>query len=286
MTHDTQILVCIDGSPISEAVIDYGIWLAMSSQAGLTFLHTIEHSYHSQHVHREGHLTPNNQTQLLHELSDEERQESKRLMAQGKQLLNAAVHAATQAGVKTVSPQLRHGTLAEALPEMEDTYLLTVMGIQGVDHSDQKQGLGAQLEAVIRAARSPLFIVKTAFRAPESMLLAYNGSPTARKLLQPALYRPFQTLSLHIVSVDNLDIAHAQAKVAQARQALGSCFPEVLGQPLQGEARNVLIQYQQQHQVDVIAMGAFSHGKLHGFFFGSFTTRMLLDAQTNFLLVR
>ena len=33
-------------------------------------------------------------------------------------------------------------------------------------------------------------------------------------------------------------------------------------------------------------MGAFSHSKLHGFIFGSFTTRMLLESETQFLLVR
>ena len=38
--------------------------------------------------------------------------------------------------------------------------------------------------------------------------------------------------------------------------------------------------------IDTTAMGAFSHGKLHGFFFGSFTTRMLLESATNFLLIR
>ena len=42
----------------------------------------------------------------------------------------------------------------------------------------------------------------------------------------------------------------------------------------------------QKVAIDITMMGAFSHGKLHGFIFGSFTTQMLLESKTQFLLVR
>jgi nucleotide-binding universal stress UspA family protein len=53
-----------------------------------------------------------------------------------------------------------------------------------------------------------------------------------------------------------------------------------------GEAVEVITHYQTTHGIDITVMGAFSHGKLHGFFFGSFTTQMLIESNTQFILVR
>ena len=84
MTTDKKcILACIDGSELSDAVIEQAIWLANNSQFSIKFLHSIEHSHLSDHTHHEGTLTPNMTEQLLNELSDEERLESKRLIAEG-----------------------------------------------------------------------------------------------------------------------------------------------------------------------------------------------------------
>jgi hypothetical protein len=67
------ILACIDGSVLSDAVIEQAMWLANNSQFSIKFLHTIEHSHLSKQVHHEGTLTPNMTENLLNELSDEER---------------------------------------------------------------------------------------------------------------------------------------------------------------------------------------------------------------------
>jgi nucleotide-binding universal stress UspA family protein len=55
---------------------------------------------------------------------------------------------------------------------------------------------------------------------------------------------------------------------------------------LKGDTIEQLTSYQKENQIDITAMGAFSHGKLHGFFFGSFTTKMIQQSDCNFLLIR
>ena len=60
----------------------------------------------------------------------------------------------------------------------------------------------------------------------------------------------------------------------------------MIGQAMTGEAVEALTHYQTTHGIDITVMGAFSHGKLHRFFFGSFTTQMLIESNTQFLLVR
>jgi len=76
------ILVGVDGSSLCEVTIDYAIWLAKQCEAPLKLLHTIEHSHQHDEVGHQGNLTPNSKEQLLDELSDHERLESKKLIAE------------------------------------------------------------------------------------------------------------------------------------------------------------------------------------------------------------
>lgn len=287
-TADKCILACIDGSDLANAVIDHAIWLAKNSQSPLKFLHTIEHSHHTENPHREGNLTPNIKEHLLDELSDEERQQSKQLIADGKVILDHAKRKAELAGLTQIIAKQRHGTLAETLQDLESEAAMVVLGAKGEDHQGEKQGLGAQLEDAIRAIHSPVFIVKrTDFSEPKKLMFAYNGSPTSKIALEFIKRGTFctQSLEVHLVSVQK-SMADAEQLVGEAKVALTAGNINFVATALVGEAIDELTRYQQQNDIDTTAMGAFSHGKLHGFFFGSFTTRMLLESATNFLLIR
>ncbi|MBE0439388.1 MAG: universal stress protein [Gammaproteobacteria bacterium] len=282
------ILACIDGSELSNSVIDYAIWLAQNSQLNLKFVHTIEHSHTSEIAHKEGNLLPNMTENLLSELSDEERAKSKILIAEGKLILQAAMDKAVQAGLTNIIVKQRHGKLSEVLQDLKAEYALAVLGARGENHAGENQGLGSQLEAAIRAIHSPVFIVKGDFKTPTSLLFAYNGSPTSKKALDVLKQVSFlnNDLAIHVVAVQKT-VEQGQALIDEALTLLAeSHFTNVTGKALVGEIIEQLIQYQQQNKIDVTAMGAFSHGQLHGFFFGSFTTKMLLESKTNFLLSR
>ncbi len=286
-TTSKCILACIDGSELSNAVIDHAIWLAQTSQLNLKFIHTIEHSHMSSLVHREGAMIPNMAEHLLGELSDEEREQSKTLIAQGKLILQAAMDKAVQAGLSDTTAKQRHGSVSEALQDLKSEYDLVVLGARGENHVGETQGLGSQLEDAIRAIHSPVFIVKGEFKQPTSILFAYNGSPTSKKALGFIKQAPFMSMqqTLHLVSVHKIQ-EQAQALIDEATNLLNGIASPVISTALVGEASLALLAYQKQNSIDSIAMGAFSHGKLHGFFFGSFTTRMLLESDANFLLVR
>jgi len=281
------ILAGIDGSNFSNSVIDTAIWISKQSQSPVKFLHTIEHSHHSDTPHHEGNLTPNMKEHLLEELSDEERVESKQLIADGKAILNNARDKAEQAGLTDIIAKQRHGSLPEALVDLESELSMVVLGSKGEDHQGEKQGLGAQLEEAIRAIHTPVFIVKDEFSTPKKMMFAYNGSPTSKTALQLIAQGHFcnQALDLHIVSVKST-LDDAQALIDEAAVVFEKEGVAITTQALAGEAVDELTAYQQKNDIDVTAMGAFSHGKVHGFFFGSFTTRMLLESNTNFLLIR
>lgn len=281
------VLAGIDGSDLSKAVLDYAIWLSNKTALPLKLLHTIEHSHHSEQAHHEGNLTPNIKEHLLDELSDEERLESKQLIAEGKQILNSAKEKAQQAGIAEVIAKQRHGSLPEALTDLENEMAIVVLGSKGEDHANEKQGLGAQLEDAIRVINKPVFIAKSQFSEPKRVLFAYNGSPTSQKALnllaEGVLFD--EAVELHIVCVQKTSV-EANDLVEDAQQLLQQAGRTVITQASVGEPVKVLTQYQQEKAIDVTMMGAFSHGKLHGFFFGSFTTRMLLEGTSDYLLIR
>lgn len=281
------VLAGVDGSELGHAVLDYAIWLAKQTAAPLQLLHTIEHSHQSDQVGHEGNLTPNIKEHLLDELSDEERLESKQLIADGKRILAEATAHAESEGVSDLIAKQRHGTLPEALVDLQSQLSMVVLGSKGHDHDGQLQGLGAQLEDAIRVINKPVFIVKSDFSQPQSLMFAYNGSPTSHKALNllKELASLHQNMTLHVVSVQK-NIQDADHLIDDAMFALNELDNEVIGKALTGDPVETLTAYQRQHDIDITMMGAFSHGKLHGFFFGSFTTQMLLESQTQFLLVR
>ena len=281
------ILACIDGSELGNAVVEQAIWLTKNSQSPIKFLHTIEHSHRTEHAHHEGNLTPNMKEHLLDELSDEERLESKQLITEGKVILDNARQKSEQAGLTDIVAKQRHGSLPEALSDLESQIAMVVLGSKGEDHDGNKKGLGSQLEEAIRAIHTPVFIVKGTFAEPKKLMFAYNGSPTSRKALEFIKRGTFctQELEVHVVSVQK-DIAEAQALIDDAKVVLAEGNINVTTKALSGEGVAELTAYQQQNNIDITAMGAFSHGKVHGFFFGSFTTEMLLESNSQFLLIR
>jgi len=281
------ILAGVDGSKLSDAVLDYAIWLAQKSSAPLNILHTIEHSHQIEQAGHEGNLTPNIKEHLLDELSDEERLESKKLIADGKQILNEAKEKAEAAGIIDLIAKQRHGALPEALIDLQTHLSMVVLGSKGHDHEGQLDGLGAQVEDAIRVINKPVFIAKSAFKEPKKVMFAYNGSPTSHKALNllasMALFK--QDIEVHVVSVRE-ELSEAQNLIEDAQMVLNQAGIDMIGKALTGDAVEALTQYQVNHDIDITVMGAFSHGKLHGFFFGSFTTQMLLESHTQFLLVR
>ncbi|HFC30482.1 MAG TPA: universal stress protein [Oceanospirillales bacterium] len=283
---EKYILVGIDGSAISDDLIQYAIWLSQSNALPIKLLHTIEHSHQSENAHHEGNLTPNIRRELLQELSEEERQQSKVLLAKGKALINTAKQKVLDAGIQSVVTQLRHGTLPEAVADLADEIALLMLGSKGKDHKDDEKGLGYHLEQAIKATDKPVFIAKKTFSQPKKVLFAYNGSPTSKRALamltKDTIYK--EALEVHVVCVNN-DQQLAKSLVDEAQQAL-SKTNHVVTKVLTGDTITQLTAYQQENAIDITVMGAFSHGKLHGFFFGSFTVKMIQQSETNFLLIR
>lgn len=55
---------------------------------------------------------------------------------------------------------------------------------------------------------------------------------------------------------------------------------------LDGEVDKAIINYAEQHQIDLIVVGAYGHSKIRQFFIGSTTTKVITSANKPVLLLR
>lgn len=280
------VVACIDGSELTDAIVDYSAWIAAKVNSPLELLHSIEHGLLLENTNHSGNLTPNLRENLMEVLSEEERSERKRLVEQGKKMLEKAKSRVDDQVLKDVTIKQRHGSLAETLTDVESTIRVLVLGLRGEDHADSKDELGAQLESSIRALHRPIFVVSSAFKQPTSMMLAYNVSRGAAKALEMITKSPlYRDLDIHLVHVTD-HIEQGTNLLADAESQLLEAGLKCQTALLSGDPQTELLAYQERHKLDMTVMGAFSHGKLRSMFFGSFTLKMLQQNAKPVLLIR
>ena len=281
------VMACVDGSKTSDAVVDYAAWIAQTVNSPLELVHTIEHGLLLDNTSHAGNMTPNMRENLMRDLSEEERAESKRLLEAGKEMLQNAKARIASKDLKDLVTKQRHGSLAEALEDLEDEIRVLVLGLRGEDHEDEKKGIGSQLEDSIRALHRPIFIVNGAFSQPKSMMLAYNRTEGAKKALDMVCKSPlYKTMNVHLVHVSKTLDSAGDGLLAEAAEQLTAAGIEHKTINLVGDAQTELMKYQDENQLDMTVMGAFSHGKLRSLFFGSFTLKMLEHNSKPILLLR
>lgn len=286
-TSQSMVLACIDGSAISTAVCDYGAWIAQRVNIPLKLLHTIEHPDTTDTADLSGSIGLGSQEHLLEELTALEQKRSKLLLQKGKLMLDAAKERVVEAGVSQVITNQRHGSLTESLIDLEEKIDLLVLGVRGQAHENSQGKLGAQLESVIRSLHRPILVVNAAFTAPQSIMLAYDGSKAAEKAVDMvANSQLYKGLTCHLVCVNkNQDTADALLQSA-SNKIIKAGGIQLKTQKLTGKVDEALCNYQDNHNIDMTVMGAFSHTRLHDMFLGSFTDKMLMKSFKPLLLLR
>lgn len=282
-----QVLACIDGSALTESVCGYAAWISEKVDAPLKLLHTINH-HHETSIKADftGNIGLGTQEHLLEEIASLEQQQSKLKLQQGKLILQAATEHLEAKDIFPTSTQ-RHGDLIESVIDLEDSIRVLVLGLRGQVHEHQDNQIGAKLEAIIRSLHRPILIVNDKFTSPERIMLAYDGSKAADKAVDMVATSPlYKGLTCHLVCVNNNEDT-AEKLLKQASSTLQSAENiEVITTKLKGKAELELCAYQQQHDIDLTVMGAFSHNRLHDMLLGSFTHKMLLNTKKPLLLLR
>lgn len=286
--NNNLVVAGIDGSAITPAVCDYAAWIAKKTGGPLKLLHTIDHHPETaQRTDLTGNIGVDSRDHLLEELTAIEQQRSKLRLEQGKRLLQSAKERVLQAGVDAPIVNQRHGSLIEALIELEADIRVLVLGVRGKVHEHQSQTIGAKLEAIIRALHKPILVVNGDFKPPERLMLVYDGSPAADKAVGMVAASPlYQGLACHLVGIGKGDAPFREAlNRAEARLRTTPAIALTVA-TLSGKPEQVLADYQSRQAIDLVVMGAFRHGRLHDLLLGSFTLNMLNQSPQPLLLLR
>ncbi|UOA07685.1 universal stress protein [Methylobacter sp. S3L5C] len=287
-TNNQMVVASIDGSLLTEAVCDYATWIAQGIDAPLKLLHTIDHHQEAAAItDLSGNIGLGSQEALLEALISIEQQRSKLLLQHGKLIVNAAKNRIIQGGLAEPVTDQRHGNLVESLIEIEDSIRVLVIGLRGKAHENQPDQIGAKLESIIRSLHTPVLVVNAAFKKPQRIMIAYDGSKAAEKAVDMvATSALYNGLVCHLVYVGKDNAETELLLHSAADKLIKACGLEVISKKLSGKPDQALCDYQDNHAIDMIVMGAFSHTRIHDLLLGSFTAKMLLNTQKPLLLLR
>lgn len=281
-----QVMACIDGSPQAAAVCDCAAWASRKLDAPLTLLHVLDQQQYPAAGNLSGIIGLGSREYLLEELAALDEKRSKLALEEGRMMLDAARQRAITAGVAQPEVRQRHGDLVESLRELESDIRLLVIGKQGEDSGADTALIGSHLESVIRTLHRPILVTPTGFAAPDSVMLAFDGSATTRKGVEMIASSPlFKGIPIHLVMV-GADTGDSRALLESARDALRAAGFEVQIAIRAGEVEPTLHAYQAEHRIGLLVMGAYGHSRIRQFLVGSTTTNMIRTTTTPLLLLR
>ena len=281
----SKVIACIDGTRASDSVCDYGAWVASRLEAPLTLLHVLDKSRYPVANDLSGKLGVDARKHLLSELAELDTRRNKLALEQGELMLEEARLRAVAGGVAEPVLRQRHGHLIESLVELEADTQLLVIGKHDEEHGDRSL-VADNIERLVRTLHRPILIATGEFKAPQVVMLAFDSSETTRKSVEMFAASPlFRGLSGHLVSVSK-DRQTLSKDLEWAEKTIRDAGHELQCAVLDGEIEPALHQYQQEHDVDMVLMGAYGHSRLREFFVGSTTNNMIRNATVPHLILR
>jgi nucleotide-binding universal stress UspA family protein len=287
MNIENKVLACVDQSPFADPVGDYAAWAAARMDAPLELLHVIErHPEIGDPRDHSGALTPNAQEQLLGELSAQDEIHTRRAREQGRIFLNRLRERALAAGVASVDMRQRHGHLEETLRDWESGVRLFVLGRHGQSAAKDRLDLGSNVERVVRVLQRPVLTVTEGFKAPQRVLMAFDGTAlTRRGVLMVAGSPLLRGLPVLLLMAGKLR-QQGPREMAWAADILRKAGFTVQESVQAGDAESVILQTIKTEAIDLLIMGAYSHARWRSMVFGSKTGELLRKVRIPALLLR
>ena len=281
-----KIIACIDGSAMAQSVCDAAIWASRKLEKTVLFLHTIQKEQQHGADDLSGAIGLGASAALLEEMAALDQKRAELALQLGKNMLSAAAERAGEYGVSAVEQKQRHGDLLESLTDLEEEARIVVLGRSGEGHQGSFSALGSHVEQLIRQLHTPLLIVPKHFSTPKNFMLAYDGRDTADKAVQRIIRSDLlKGLPCHLVTVRN-KVDDQMGRFERTKALLESEGFEVTARYLEGDIYDSLLGYKQQHDIDLMLIGAFAHSKIRQFFLGSNTLRMIESATKPMIVLR
>lgn len=287
-TTRKAILACVDGSVYTDSVLAHSAWAGRRLDAPVQVLHVQppRSDYVTPPPDLSGAIGFGAKSALLEQLAQMDEARSKLDQEKGKLILVHAKEQLAGAGIAGTTTLHRRGALVESIAELKDSTQLSVLGKRG-EHADfASLHLGSNLERVARATHNPVLVAARAFSPIERFVFAYDGGPSTRKALDyVATSGLLRGLPCHLLraGADNDDNRRSLTEAAEKLRQAGFAV-QTLIQP--GQADEVISAYVEDHDMDLLVMGAYGHSRIRTLIIGSTTSSMLRSCPIPVLMFR
>ena len=281
-----RVVACIDGSQAAPAVCDYAAWASKHMETPMMLLHVLDEEHYPTEPDLAGNIGLGSREQLMEDLAELDRKRAKLALEHGHHMLDEAEKRVRDSGIGEVVQRQRHGDLTESLLALENQTRLLVMGLHGETCSERDTHIGSQLETVIRSMHRPILLVPDEFTRPRSAMLAFDGSATAFKGVELLAGSPvLKGMPLHLVMI-GADTSDRREQLRKAEKMLAGLESGITLAIRAGDVEPALHAYQEEHDIDILVMGAYGHSRIRQFLVGSTTTTMLKTARKPLVVLR
>ena len=276
-----SILIPVDGSANSGTAVDYGIYIGPKLGASLVGLNVIDVYLIQGPMMSDvtGTVTMPPYDGFFGAIEESLKEKADKVLQDFTDRCGAA-------GV-ACSVKKSIGKISDTIIEEAENADLVLMAKKGEHlHIRDSSIIGSVAEVVIRRSGKPVMVIPPAFGEIESMGLAYDGSSSARKVLELCLYISEKTkwpITTLIINKDGEKAAGLSVEVEDmAAEAQVDC--EVIIST--GREADVIINFIREGAVELMAMGAYGHNRLRELFLGSTTSQVIRKSTIPVLLMR
>ena len=162
-----------------------------------------------------------------------------------------------------------------------------VMGRVGADEDLRDLWAPETSEALAREIIAPLLLVTCDFCAPAKVLLAYDGSEPAQRAMRalPGLVSALGVESIVLLQTSQNHVPAEDCFDAPLRY-LEQCGVPITEERRQGPVFETIIEVVKQHDLNMVAAGAFGDKGMRKMFWGSTTEALLSEQSISLLLSR
>ena len=264
-----RVIACIDSSPCINAIADAAAWVAKATGRELVLLQILDYypaSYHLGEI--SGVIGFESNAMLLKELAELEQKQSELALDYSNNLL------------KHISDLIKekHGITCSKIQEND----IVILGRVGERAAEKHKPIGSNVENFIRGANCTVLTIGENFKVPTRFIFAYEYSPTCQKMMRRIAQSDLlRTLQCHLVYVgDHPEILN------EPEHFLKEAGLDVVTVYRYGDVAQNILEYQQEHGIQIIVLGAFSHSKIHQFFLGSIATTIFRNATVPLLVAK
>jgi nucleotide-binding universal stress UspA family protein len=282
-----KVYACLDGRTDTAAVIDWAVWAARRLAIPLEFVHVLGHLPGHGVVGDFGASTGlASQEAALQELSVLDEQQARWAQEFGQALLAAACERAAAAGLAHHGSRLRHGELCATAQDLEGDARLFVLGQHPQAGATSRMHMDHHVEQLVRALHRPVLVVcADHFLPPERVVVAFDGSPTAQRIVERVAASPLLLGLPLVLAMAATDVAAARKRLTRACEHLRTAGFDVTAELHQGLPQDVLRQVLSSHAAGLLVMGAYAHSRIREFVLGSTTTALLRTSSVPVLVL-